>query len=316
MSTAVTVVTPSPTSAPTGGGGDDDVVIGGVTAGVVFALILTAVIMHRGNARKSEPEAAPGLVEAPRLSRASVDLALDVPSEIERGIASELLWHDDDTQNEKKDARGTSFGDIEAVAVGTTIKTSDTAIEDLGHYATATDFASGADGENDYIAASWNMSAEEIEVGTGMEELAAELGTDDDTEVEDELRREEHEASKRIRVARAKQGGITLAPDFPSTMGMVELDASEIKFDPSSVQTETAEEIQVGTGMEELAASERGVSTEAPAMLLAGPIVKKPHRSSCSLRERDAEMGMLDLRNSEEDMAEAIMKSTAAMELT
>ena len=97
-------------------------------------------------------------------------------------------------------------------------------------------------------------------------------------------------------------------------MGMVELDASEIKFDPSSVQTEAAEEIEVGTGMEELAASNRGVSTEAPALLQAGPIVQKPHRLSCSLRERDAEMGMLDLRNSEEDMAEAIMKSTAAME--
>ena len=117
--------------------------------------------------------------------------------------------------------------------------------------------AARCDGENDYVDASELMTTEEIEVAAGMEDMAVEVGTDDEIELEDELRREEHEASKRIRMEQAKLCGSSTTPIFPAMLGLgtflMGLDAEQIKFDPSSIQTETAEEIEVVAGMEDMA---------------------------------------------------------------
>ena len=284
-------------------------------------------------------------------------------------------------RKKKKDARGTSFGVVEGAEVGAVSNPGTTVVD--SDYASAADFADGADGENDYVAASEVTTAEEIEVAAGMEDMAAELGFEreyataadfaDDTELEDELRREEHEASKRIRMEQAKLCGSSTTPIFPAMLGLgtflMGLDAEQIKFDPSSIQTETAEEIEVVAGMEDMAvelgtdeyinledelrryeheasrhirmeqAKQRRLSTAPifPAMMgmvgLDAEQIKfdpssiqtktdnriepganmRSRREACTLREAIPAAtrfatGLVELRNSEQDMAESMSK--------
>ena len=122
-------------------------IIGCTIVGIaVLVLIIVLVIRRRHQSRKNAT-------------------GHDVPTRSSKGFdpeaTAELVWHDDPPPEKKalgkkalgkKDARGTSFGVVEGAEVGAVSNPGTTVV--VSDYATAADFADGADGENDYVVTS------------------------------------------------------------------------------------------------------------------------------------------------------------------